>query len=65
MKGAISGTASKAQKQRAELKKKTEAELAEAQKQLDELIANEKSLTQLVKNSPIYFLNFQKTFKIV
>jgi hypothetical protein len=47
MKGAISGTASNAQKQKAELIKKTQAELAEAQKQLDELIATEKSLTTI------------------
>jgi hypothetical protein len=47
MKAAISGTADNAQKQKAELIKKTEAELAEAQKQLDELIATEKSLTTI------------------
>ena len=37
MKAAISGTANNTQKQKDELIKKTEAELAEAQKQLDEL----------------------------
>ena len=47
LKGAKVAAASNAQKQKAELIKKTEAELAEAQKQLDELIATEKSLTTI------------------